>query len=119
MAKFQLSIGEDKWVLDLGTMKISEVEQCEALTGWDVEKWRDALIDNRARAVKFAVWLAQTRGGDSPAWKDLDFDMAALDWAPLDDDGNVIPPADLGVTEDDAESVPTGPQEEQQPLDAA
>ncbi len=109
MAKFRLSLGEDHWDLDLGTMKISEAEQCESLTGWDVEKWRDALVDNRARAVKFAVWLARTRAGEAVPWKDLDFDLAALDWAMYDDDGNVLPPPDLGVTEDDAEAVPTGP----------
>lgn len=109
MAKFALKLDDESWVLDLGTMKISEAEQCESLTGWDVEKWRDALIENRARAVKFAVWLSRTRAGETVPWKDLDFDLAALDWVLLDDDGNELPPPDLGVTEEDAESVPTGP----------
>jgi len=27
----------------------------------------------------------------------------------LDDDGNELPPPDLGVTEEDADAVPTGP----------
>lgn len=109
MAKFTLKVGEDSWLLDLGTMKISEAEQCESLTGWDIEKWRDSLIENRARAVKFAVYLARTRAGDQVSWKDLDFDLAALDWIMLDDDGNELPPPDLGVTEEDADAVPTGP----------
>lgn len=108
MAKFKLALGEDSWVLDLGTMKISEAEQCESLTGWDIEKWRDSLVDNRARAVKFAVYLARTRAGEAVSWKDLDFDLAALDWTLLDDDGNEVPPPDLGVTEEDAAAVPTG-----------
>ncbi len=108
MAKFKLALGEDSWVLDLGTMKISEAEQCESLTGWDIEKWRDSLVDNRARAVKFAVYLARTRAGEQVSWKDLDFDLAALDWTLLDDDGNEVPPPDLGVTEEDAAAVPTG-----------
>ena len=37
MAKFNLKLGDDVWLLDLGTMKISEAEQCESMTGWDVE----------------------------------------------------------------------------------
>ena len=109
MAKFKLVLGEDAWLLDLGTMKISEAEQCESLTGWSVEQWRDALIEDRARAVKFAVWLARTRAGDDVGWKDLDFDLATLDWILLDDDGNELPPPDLGVSEEDAADVPTGP----------
>jgi hypothetical protein len=108
MAQFKLTLGEDSWVLDLGTMKISEAEQCESLTGWDIEKWRDSLVDNRARAVKFAVYLARTRAGEQVSWKDLDFDLAALDWTLLDEDGNEVPPPDLGVTEEDAAAVPTG-----------
>jgi hypothetical protein len=108
MAKFKLTLDPDSWVLDLGTMKISEAEQCESLTGWDVETWRDSLVDNRARAVKFAVYLARTRAGDAVSWKDLDFDLAALDWTLLDEDGNEVPPPDLGVTEEDAAEVPTG-----------
>ena len=54
-------------------------------------------------------WLSRTRAGETVPWKDLDFDLAALDWVLLDDDGNELPPPDLGVTEEDAESVPTGP----------
>lgn len=110
MAKFRLKMGEDHegWVLDLGTMLISEAESCESMTGWDAESWRDALAQGRARAVKFAVWLARTRAGDSVAWADLDFDLAALLWELLDEDGNVVPPSELGVTEEQAEAVPTG-----------
>lgn len=108
MAKFKLALHDESWMLDLGTMKISEAEQCESLTGWDVETWRDSLVDNRARAVKFAVYLARTRAGETVSWKELDFDLAALDWTLLDDDGNEVPPPDLGVTEEDAEAVPTG-----------
>lgn len=113
MAKFNLKLDDEVWLLDLGTMKISEAEQCESMTGWDVEKWRDSLVENRARAVKWAVWLARTRAGEQVAWKDLDFDLAALDWVLLDDDGNELPPPDLGVTEDDANETPTGQPEEQ------
>lgn len=109
MAKFKLTIQDQNWILDLGTMKISEAEQCEALTGWDVSKWRDSLVEDRARAVKFAVWLARTRAGENVSWKELDFDLAELDWTLLDDDGNELPPPDLGVTEEDANEVPTGP----------
>jgi len=111
MAQFKLTLGEDSWVLDLGTMLISEGEQCEALTGWDAESWRDELVRSRARAVKFAVFLARTRAGESVDWKTLDFDMAALDWKLLDEDGKEVPPAELGVTEDEAAVVPTGPPE--------
>lgn len=115
MSKFKLTLDDDSWVLDLGTMKISEAEQCEALTGWDVEKWRDSLVENRARAVKFAVWLARTRAGEDVVWKDLDFDLAALDWALLDENGKELPPPDLGVTEEDADAVPTGQPEAEEP----
>ena len=108
MAKFKLALHDESWMLDLGTMKISEAEQCESLTGWDVETWRDSLVDNRARAVKFAVYLARTRAGETVSWKELDFDLAALDWTLLDEDGNEVPPPDLGVTEEDATAVPTG-----------
>lgn len=114
MAVFKLTLGDDSWLLDLGTMKVSEAEQCEALTGWDIEKWRDSLVENRARAVKYAVFLARTRAGETVSWKELDFDLAALDWALLDDDGNVIPPAELGITEDDQEAFPTSPAEDQE-----
>ena len=58
------------------------------------------------------MWLARTRAGESVSYKDLDFDMAALDWVLLDDDGNELPPPDLGVTEEDAAEVPTGQPEE-------
>lgn len=116
MAKFNLKLDDQTWLLDLGTMKVSEAEQCESMTGWDVEKWRDSLVENRARAVKWAVWLARTRAGEQVAWKDLDFDLAALDWVLLDDDGNELPPPDLGITEEDAAEVPTGQPAEQMPL---
>ena len=115
MAKFKLTIDDQDWVLDLGTMKISEAEQCEALTGWDVGKWRDSLVEDRARAVKFAVWLARTRAGEDVVWKDLDFDLATLEWTLLDDDGNELPPPDLGVTEEDADAVPTGQPAAEEP----
>lgn len=115
MAVFRLTIGEESWLLDLGTMKVSEAEQCEALTGWDIEKWRDSLVENRARAMKYAVWLARTRAGEQVAWADLDFDLAALEWELLDEDGNVVPPTELGVTEDEADKFPTTPPEETSP----
>lgn len=102
--------GVGSWPLDLNTMLVSEAERCEELTGWEATEWRDALFDNRARAVKFAVFLARARSGEPVSWADLDFDLAALDWT-VDGDGGTRPaepPAPLGVSEDDADVVPTG-----------
>lgn len=112
-AHLQVSIGDQgPWALDLQTMKVSEAEQCEALTGWEAEQWRDALFENRARAVKFAVWLARTRAGETVAWKDLDFDLADLNWDAVDENGDVVEaPAELGVTEEQSDALPTGSAE--------
>ena len=120
----RITLGKDddspSWLLDLGEMKCSEGELCEQLTGWDSSEWVEALFSARARAVKFAVYLAMYRAGDNPEWKDLDFDMLALKWEPLDDEGKVVAPPDKGMTEDEAAEGPTGPPvEEQPPLDAA
>jgi len=44
MAKFKLALGEDSWVLDLGTMKVSEAEQCESMTGWDAVSYTNLTL---------------------------------------------------------------------------
>lgn len=109
MSKFNVTLNDQgPWLLDLDTMLNSEAEQCEALTGWTHEQWRDALIENRARAVKFAVWLARSRSEDPVAWGDFDFDLADLDWELVDEPDVEQAPADLGVGEDDLAAVPTG-----------
>lgn len=112
MAQFNLSLPDaGPWLLDLNTMLVSEAEQCETLTGWSATQWRDALLEDRARAVKFALWLARQRAADPVAWADLDFDMSTLDWDLVDEPEPEEAPADLGVGEDDVAAVPTGPAE--------
>lgn len=110
MSVFNVRIGErlGPWPLDLDTMSIDEAEQCEKLTGWTALQWRDALTEYRARAVKFAVWLARRRAGDAQEWAEVDFDLyeVTID-RDLEDDGEPAP-ADLGVGEDEAAVVPTG-----------
>lgn len=114
MSAFTVSIGKDQgpWPLDLDTMSIDEAEQCERLTGWTALAWRDALTEYRARAVKFAVWLARRRDGDEVEWSALDFDLyeVVIDRQEDPDDGEPAP-ADLGVGADEAALVPTGPLE--------
>lgn len=112
MSKFNLRLpDEGPWLLDLNTMLISEAEQCEQLTGWSAGQWRDALLEDRARALKFALWLARQRAGDPVEWASLDFDITALDWEVGDEPDEEQAPADLGVGEDDLAAVPTGHQE--------
>lgn len=119
-ARLQLALPDQgPWPLNLNRMMVSEAEQCEALTGWEAEEWRDQLFKNRARAVKFAVWLARQRAGDPVAWSELDFNLTELDWQVLDEEGKVIPPAELGVTEDQEAALPTGSNEgEDVPVEA-
>ena len=115
MSRFNITLGDQgPWLLDLDTMLISEAEQCETLTGWSASQWRDALVEDRARALKFALWLARTRAGDPVAWSDIDFDMADFDFELVEDEPAVEPPADLGIGEDERGVVPTGPPAETQ-----
>lgn len=112
MSVFTVRIGDDlgPWPLDLDTMSIDEAEQCEKLTGWTALQWRDALTEYRARAVKFAVWLARRRGGEPQEWAEVTFDLyeVTIDREADPDDGDPVP-ADLGVGEAEAAVVPTGP----------
>lgn len=105
-------------VLDLDSMPMREAEECESLTGWTRQEWLEALFKDRARAVKFFIYLARQRNGDPCAWDGIDFDLGKTEWEALDGEpDDAAKPADLGV----AEGVgPTGPEAEQQPtLDAS
>ena len=65
------------------------------------------------------MWLARQRAGDPVAWSELDFNLTELDWQVLDEEGKVIPPAELGVTEDQEAALPTGSSEgEDVPVEA-
>ena len=65
--------------LDFASLKFSEAEACERLTGWTHPEWRSALFEDRAVAVKFALWLAYMRAGrDVGTWDAFDPDFAAV-----------------------------------------
>lgn len=115
MAVFNVTIGDTQgpWPLDLDTMSIEEAELCEKLTGWTALAWRDALTEYRARAVKFAVWLARRRAADEVEWSALAFDLykVSIDRGADDTGDGEDAPADLGVGVEEAALVPTGPPE--------
>lgn len=96
--------------LFLDRFKLSEAEDCEAKTGWTVAEWLDALVESRARAIKFALYLSMKRAGQSPTWADLDMDMSDVSWVELEEQPAAEAPAPLGATED--EPGPTGPGEQ-------
>lgn len=100
--------------LFLDRFKLSEAEDCEAKTGWTVAEWLDALVQSRARAIKFALFLSMKRVGESPVWTDLDMDMSDVTWVEPDEEPATEAPAPLGATEDDP--GPIGPGEQQPTL---
>jgi hypothetical protein len=97
--------------LDLDSMPMVDAEECEALTGWTRQQWLEALFQDRARAVKFFVYLSRKRAGDPVPFDGIDFDMGRMEWE-ADDPETGSAPADLGVPEGDG---PFGPEAEQQP----
>jgi len=106
MATVRLTLGDDVLDINLDSMMVSEGEDCERLTGWTVPEWGTNFIKGRARAVKFAYWLALSRDGRSPDFSTLDFDMVAMSYEIVDEeDEAATSPADLGVTDDEG---PTG-----------
>jgi len=106
MAIVRLTLGDDVLDINLDSMMVSEGEDCERLTGWTVPEWGANFIKGRARAVKFAYWLALSRAGRAPDFSTLDFDMVAMSYEIVEeDDDAATSPADLGVTDDQG---PTG-----------
>jgi hypothetical protein len=113
MATVRLTLGDDVLDINLDSMMVSEGEDCERLTGWTVPEWGANFIKGRARAVKFAYWLALSRAGRAPDFTTLDFDMVAMAYDVVDEDeAAATTPADLGVTDDEG---PTGPEQEAAP----
>ncbi len=116
MATLLLSVDGTEWPLSLDKIKLSEAEECEKRTGWTVSEWIDALVDTRARAIKFALYLAMTRSGDGAVdWDTLDMDLSDVKWDDGGDD-TADTPSQLGVPEGEG---PTGPEAASTlPLDA-
>jgi len=87
-------VGEETLTIDTGSMMLSEADDCERLTGWTVNEWDKALMDNRANAVRFAYWLGRKRAGNPVEgdFADIEFDLGIVDWKvelpePAEDDG--------------------------------
>ena len=111
MPVLNIQIEDRDWPLDLGSMLLSEAEECETLTGWTTPQWVDALLDSRARAIKFAYYLARRRAGEPLDYASIDLNLNDITWGDGgdDDDGEVEAPPELGVTGDG--EGPTGPEE--------
>ena len=100
--------------LDIATMRMSEAEQCESLTGWTEDEWRNELSRNRVQAVRFARWLAGRRAGVAERFSEVDLDLRALSVELLRS------PDEEPVGGDDTEEgvaadLPTGPAGSQEP----
>lgn len=79
MAKLEFTYdGNEKRVLDVEVLLMSEAETCEKLTGWTEDEWRQAMVDNRVQALKFAWWLAGKRAGVEEQYSTVDLDLRKL-----------------------------------------
>lgn len=103
-----VKVADGQYPLDFTRIpRISEMEACENKTGWTWTEWLDAFQDNRAVALKFAVWLALTRSDQKPDWTTLDASLDDFVFPPVDDDGEGEPAE--GPTEPDPNPEPPAP----------
>jgi hypothetical protein len=108
--KFEIKDGQQgPWMLDLGTLMIPEAMELKRFTGYGPRAWVDALAEDDPLAVRFAFYLARKRAGeDELQFADVDVNLFGMSLTLLPDDDATVSP-DAGVTEDNAELVPTGP----------
>lgn len=94
MPRFVMTVAGEDIPLDTDHMMLREVDQLEKLTGWTVNEWAQALLDNRSNAVRFAYWLGRRRQGQpiDGRFSDIDLDMGEISWrADTGDDGEAEP----------------------------
>lgn len=98
------------WTLDLGILMIPEALELKRYTGLGPRQWIDALGEDDPLAVRFAFYIARKRAGeDAIAFGDVDVNLFDMSLTQIPDEAEAVNP-DLGVTEDNADVVPTGPE---------
>jgi hypothetical protein len=101
------------WTLDLGTLMIPEALELKRFTGLGPQQWVDALAEDDPLAVRFAFYLARKRAGEEDVvFGEVDANLFSLSITLVPDDDQVVNP-DAGVTEENADLLPTSPPGEQ------
>lgn len=97
------------WDLDLGRLMLDEGIELRRLTGYGPRQWIDQLGEDDPLAVRFAFYLARKRAGDDIPFGEINVNLFELSITMKgEDDQDQVTP-DAGVTEDNADVVPTGP----------
>jgi hypothetical protein len=107
------------WTLDLGVLMIPEALELKRYTGLGPRQWIDALGEDDPLAVRFAFYLASMRAGETDVvFADVDVNLFDMSLTQIPDEAEQVN-ADLGVTEANADVVPTGPATESTGQDPA
>lgn len=109
----RVQVGEQTYQFDDSTMLNTEAMALKKFTGLGIRELMDGIGSNDPEAYTALVWLSRRRAGEGDLrYSAVEFDLAAFDWEPVDEDGRVLRyHPDGSIASRDGVLEPTDPTE--------